>query len=289
MKYYFISILSLLILGIVAAGCSKLREDIPQAPSVSIHKEGIMNPASENFHGKLIRKNNWDMRDCRQCHAADYSGGIVDASCITCHSNPGGPEACNTCHGVLADPMRIAPPRDLSGNTSPTELTVGAHAQHLYDNMLGKKVFCEACHVVPQSIYDPGHVDTEPPAEVILGDLAVFNVASNAAYDPSTGTCSNIYCHGNFEYLKADADPINQFAYIEDKMIGNNFTVIWNKVDGSQMVCGSCHDLPPKGHIGHGQWSVETCYQCHQGVIDPQGNIIDKTKHINGIKNSRGN
>ena len=76
----------------------------------------------------------------------------------------------------------------------------------------------------------------------------------------------------------------NQFAYTADKMMGNNRSVIWNQVDGSQAVCGSCHNLPPDGHIAN-----PNCSNCHPGVVDANRNIIDQTKHINGMKNVFGN
>ena len=34
---------------------------------------------------------------------------------------------------------------------------------------------------------------------------------------------------------------------------------------------------------------ANTCVNCHAGVVDNQGNIIDQTKHINGVKNVFGN
>ena len=47
-------------------------------------------------------------------------------------------------------------------------------------------------------------------------------------------------------------------------------------------VCGSCHGLPPTGHIAA---TLTGCGICHGSVVDTEGNIIDKTKHINGQVN----
>jgi hypothetical protein len=282
-------VIKIFMIGAVAfflTGCSELETNIEQPDSITVHKEGILNPHSQNFHGNLIRENGWEMRDCQQCHSAAYSGGVVQSSCLTCHTNPGGPEACNTCHGSFADPTRIAPPRDISGNILPSSRGVGVHSKHLYDNVMGKAVLCESCHNVPQRVYDPGHLDDDLPAEVILKDLAVFSGGENAAYNPADQTCSNTYCHGSFEFYRDDAVPENRFAYTADKMVGINNTVSWTAVNSSEMECGSCHGLPPEGHI---IVPITSCYQCHQGVVDELGNIIDKTKHINGVKNSRGN
>jgi len=253
-------------------------------PSINVHREGINDPASENFHGKFIASNSWDLMQCRQCHAADYSGGFVSSSCLTCHTQKDGPEACNTCHGDFSDPSKIAPPTDISGNTSTTIKSVGAHSKHLLDNTLGNKVSCGSCHQTPQSVYDAGHMDSQLPAEVLLKETATLFGASDASYNDNSATCSNTYCHGNFVFYKDSAVTTNQFAYASDRMIGISNAVDWTKIDGTQIQCGTCHGLPPEGHI---QVPLNACYQCHRDVIDKQGNIIDKNKHINGVKDAR--
>ena len=44
------------------------------------------------------------MKQCQQCHGSNYNGGTAQSSCYNsgCHNTPGGPEACNTCHGDFA-------------------------------------------------------------------------------------------------------------------------------------------------------------------------------------------
>jgi len=267
--------------------CSKLVEPPPpSAPDLSVHKTGILDKNSPNFHGKLVMSFDWNMKTCQRCHSTDYSGGITDVNCNSCHTEQNGPEACNTCHGNFNDPTMIAPPRDVNGNTSTSSLSVGAHTRHLYENELGSEIYCSDCHKVPQNYMDAGHIDSNLPAEVIFNGLAVDNIATNAAYDHSTGTCSNTYCHGNFEFLKDSSDY--QFMYTADKMVGNNFSVIFNKVDDTQAECGSCHGLPPEGHI---ESTLSNCGSvgCHEGIVDASGKIIDQEKHINGFKNVRGN
>jgi predicted CxxxxCH...CXXCH cytochrome family protein len=284
MKYILLYILSVT-LGVFIAGCSELQTEIAQPQGVQFHKPGINDPHSENFHGELVRENNWNMRVCSQCHGENFSGGAVGVTCLSCHTQPEGPKSCNTCHGVFSDPSRIAPPTDLENNIATSEKGVGAHARHLYENMIGSSVSCQSCHNVPQDIYDQGHLNGDNIAEVHLKELSTAFGASDASYDPNTATCSNTYCHGNFEFYRDSADVTNQFAYTADKMIGLNKTVNWTLVDQGEAECGSCHGLPPEGHIAA---PLTACYQCHQGVVDPAGNIIDMSKHINGVKNSRG-
>ena len=71
----------------------------------------------------------WDISVCQSCHGADYAGeGFEQKNCLTCHDQPDGPEACQTCHG---DAENSAPPRGLLGQTSTSEIVVGAHQAHL--------------------------------------------------------------------------------------------------------------------------------------------------------------
>lgn len=284
MKYFY-RISLIIITGLIWSGCSDLQTDITPVPTVAAHKPGNLIVTSPDFHGNVIRNNNWSMQECKQCHSANYKGGTTGQSCFTCHTQTAGPEACNTCHGDFSNPYKIGPPRDTKGNAVASERGVGAHSNHLYTNTLGNKVDCTNCHVVPNSLGDSGHIDSPLPAEVILSGLAVSNIAGNASYNSQSASCSNTYCHGNFEFKKADAVPTNQFAYTTDEMVGNNFSPVWNKMDGSQDSCGTCHGLPPTGHIDA---PLTSCFLCHEGVVDESGNIIDKDKHINGYKSARG-
>ena len=272
------------IILLIAVGCSKLQTDIPSAPAVTTHKSGITIPDSINFHGNLVRSNGWNMNTCIQCHASDYSGGIAEASCLNCHTNTGGPEACNTCHGDFNDITRIAPPRDINKNNVTDSAGVGAHVKHLYDNQLGSMILCSTCHQVPQEVYYMGHVDSYLPAEVIFGNLANHNIATNPVYNFESASCSDVYCHGNWEFLRDSSS--NPWIYTDSIMVGNAYAPKWNKVDGTEAVCGSCHLLPPTGHQNAGNDpNATTCASCHPGVVDVNGNIIDQTKHINGMKN----
>jgi predicted CxxxxCH...CXXCH cytochrome family protein len=262
----------------------------PATESLTFHGPGINNPNHPNFHGNLVREVNWDMRDnCETCHGGDLSGGCRSKLQKRCHTTELGPKACNTCHGVFADPSRIAPPRDISKNFEASARGVGAHVNHLYERRTGARTPCSGCHNIPQNIYEPGHmVNDDLPAEVILRGRAVLFGATNAVYDYETGTCSNTYCHGNFVFHRDSADVTNRFAYTADQMTGNNLSVTWTNAGQGEAECGSCHGLPPEGHISEGI-TVNTCYTCHQGVVDENGNIVDLDRHINGVKNARGN
>lgn len=286
--YSFIFLSSFVIIS-----CSEMQSDITLPSSISIHKEGVSDPASENFHGKIIKQLNWNLKNCQQCHGYNYSGGITNASCLDCHKFPGGPESCNTCHGDFYNLMDIAPPRDLSGEVSTSARGVGAHYQHLGGNKLGMEIVCSECHKVPRGLNDEGHIDGLP-AEIIFGPFASYRTTeeNKPAYNQSSISCSNTYCHGNFSSNKNSASELSKFAYTDSVMLGNNSNPIWNKVDGNFSKCNSCHgkseiDPSPVGHINT---TIAYCGEpfCHPGVVDNTGKIIDQSKHINGKINVRG-
>ncbi len=289
MKYHLFYILLIFATVILFSSCSKLNDNIPVEPKINVHPTGFSKPSSPNFHGTYLKDNNWNLKECETCHAANFSGGTTGEACTACHKEPGGPLACNTCHGNPNNINEIAPPRDINGDTATTAPGVGAHSSHLYADSLTNNVECGDCHNVPQSVFSPGHLDSQQPAKVVLKGLATANVASNATFNSSNLTCSNTYCHGNFVFKKDSAAAEDQFAFTDSEMVGNNVTVTWTKVNDGQAACGTCHDLPPKGHIGYQRIPVTECVVCHQGVVDDQGNIIDKDKHINGKVNVRGN
>jgi predicted CxxxxCH...CXXCH cytochrome family protein len=290
MKYIYLFI-PVLIFGLYLTGCAELEPDIAQPEEVGdFHKEGILNPMSSNWHGDLIRENHWDMKECQQCHGGDYNNGLVEASCLTCHTDPAGPENCATCHGNETSP---APPEDLDGNTATTFAGVGAHRIHLSGGTLGKQVSCADCHRVPASMYDEGHVDTELPAEVPMnGYLAtiITNETSTSSYNPglplfnpdpeynfTNMTCSNVYCHGYFKNGNLDN------------------TVGWTGPDAA--ACGTCHGDPsaptlfekalPGGEHPQIQPGGLNCSFCHGGTVDDNLRIISPSKHIDGMLNLR--
>lgn len=276
----------------IIISCTDIRENLPEAPGLSMHKDGFINPSSPDFHGKVIRNANWDMNDCKQCHAADYNGGTAGSSCYDCHSAPGGPEACNICHGESSNPLRWSPPQALSGAILPNERGVGAHLKHLIENKLGLAVECTECHTLPSSFTDPIHIDQTQGAELIFGDFSnlITNVPAGFNYQPSLGdfipntsfnsdiaTCSNSYCHGYFKNGNT-----------------NNVVSFTAQSDGSK--CGSCHGdaitgnpLPKTPDQGGTHPPNQNCglEACHGAVVTYDEltqtyTFIDKNKHING-------
>ena len=100
------------------------------------HPDGWADPQSPNFHQLYLRTSGDQLEACASCHGADYQGGAVGVSCTTqgCHTQPGGPEFCGTCHGGANGPL----PLD------------AAHALHA--------TFCNDCHDVPKTFAQADHI-----------------------------------------------------------------------------------------------------------------------------------
>lgn len=250
---------------------------------ITVHTTGILDTASVNFHGNYIKEHIWDLSLCSQCHGETYSGGITSPSCNTCHIDTGGPEACNTCHGDFNDPSKIAPPRALDGTTLVSSPKVGAHSIHLFTAYFGKVTSCGECHSVPSKLTSSGHIDNDGKAEVQFLNSKTGIGSAASSYSYTTSKCTNTYCHGNFELSKSSSSY--QFIYSSDKMSGLKKEMLWTNIDGTQTTCGSCHGLPPEGHV---TYAINTCVVCHQGVVDSKGKITDASKHINGKVNVFG-
>ncbi len=176
---------------------------------------------------------------------------------------------CTGCHGDPAN-GNAAPPRSIHGARDPSDVAVGAHQSHLQPSLIRQPIACSECHVVPQHESDPGHIDN-PTASLTWGPLAsARGVIPMPAPGPVPAgaaiTCTN-WCHGG------------GFA-------SGNGTVhnpVWNKVDGSQAGCGTCHGIPPPPpHPAAANQTV--CANCHANTVDANGQIlVAEGKHINGV------
>lgn len=241
------------------------------------HPQNFADPSSPTSHDKFIATVSlWNIVECRTCHGDDYAGkGWDNKNCNACHTQPGGPEACNTCHGSNEN---SAPPVDMAKNTSTNFLGVGAHQSHLVgDTWSVNTQNCFHCHVVPVNYDDPGHVDNVPlPAEVVFSAFASDSGNTNPVWNRSSFSCSDVYCHGAFVFRRDES--ANPWAYVDSIMVGNNPNLIWNAVGAGQALCGTCHSLPPQGH----NQNFTQCSQCHSNVVNPNLEIINKDLHING-------
>lgn len=197
--------------------------------------------------------------DCASCHPtvdadlafidpARHIDGTVDVLALDCTS----------CHGDIAtgDP---APPRDTSGNLATTETGVGAHQSHLEPSTWRAPIQCTECHIRPNDISDPGHVDSALPAELTFGQMATTDGAS-PGFDGFT--CGDVYCHG--ATLIAG---------------GTNTTPAWTNVGVGEAACGTCHGVPPADP--HPQNT--SCSSCHTTMAADNTTFLAPERHVDGI------
>ena len=208
-----------------------------------VHPSGILDPASDAFHGKELARRNWSFATCARCHGDDFAGGAAKASCLSCHAD--GPTACTTCH---ADGP-----------------TTGAHGLHR------GSATCEDCHRVPASWDAPGHiVDDSAPAEVTFGARAGTTIdpadrAGPPAY--AAGQCTNVYCHGDaLPFPTASSQPRWDAAPIG----GCNRCHGAPPPDHAQDVCATCHPASAPHIDGAIQVGRTTgCSGCHGDATSP--------------------
>ena len=155
---------------VVLAACGEERDRLDAgSQGARVHRAGILDPASDDFHGKELARHHYSFSLCASCHGSDLNGGNANVSCNACHR--AGPTACTTCH-------RDGP-------------RTNAHVTHRVTGM----VACAECHAVPASWDAEGHIlrdgKTDPaPAEITFGTRA----GANASFDGDR--CSNVICHG---------------------------------------------------------------------------------------------
>lgn len=172
----------------------------------------------------------------------------------------GASSGCATCHSA---PDEGPPFRDAMGETNPALAGVGAHDAHLRAQR-ALPLECGACHRVPRSVSDPGHVEDLGAGDVVFAPLAAARGAS-ATFDGST--CA-AYCHGQFPGGKTENRP----SWVGGPAAG---------------ACGTCHpalgtaqdpsERPTSGQHTRHLAAGLACDTCH-------GPILQAT-HVNGVVN----
>jgi predicted CxxxxCH...CXXCH cytochrome family protein len=225
----------------------------------SVHSPGIVDPRSNEWHGKVLRDRRWapmldaaDSQACGRCHdgAPVRPAGVTLAApgataCTSCHTEPAGVLACNTCHGSGA---RTYPPRDKCFFPEDKDRS-GAHAAHVESSPTHQGGFaCSTCHPVPDDRVIGG-LHGNGSVEVVFDRVVV---AGEASYDRTTKTCA-VDCHD-----RGGARP----------------RPAWN--DAGRLTCNDCHRAPPERH------PPGACSKCH-GEADATGaSLRVGTLHMNG-------
>ncbi|HET6921902.1 MAG TPA: CxxxxCH/CxxCH domain-containing protein, partial [Anaeromyxobacteraceae bacterium] len=207
-------------------------------------------------------------------------GSLALAGCTG--RTTGEPASSGACVGCHDSGSSSAPPVSAHRAVATADPGVGAHQAHVNPGPFRKAVSCEECHPVPQSLTSPGHNDGK--TDVVFGGLAIARGAA-PVFDPGTPAtpprCSAAYCHGGTLHG------------------GSNTAPQWNKVDGTQVACGTCHGVPPlwAGHppmcppptpgapcVPATAPSTAACNLCHPGTVRADGSLdVPGGRHIDGL------
>ena len=199
-------------------------------------------------------------QDCTTCHGSDLAGGTSGTSCDSCHVS-GWRTDCTYCHGG-EDNATGAPPVDIDGSS--TALSFDEHTLHVDATTNHAAWDCVQCHATPTDVLSVGHVfigDTTPGvAEVAFSG----GLSGTGAYGGS-GSCSNLYCHGN----------------------GNG--TLGSVSTGVTTDCGSCHGTASSTTGMSGEHSRHlgpdvraACHDCHATTASGSSAILDPALHVNG-------
>ena len=230
-----------------------------------------MDATSPDFHGKPGHR---DDPACFTCHAKAPPATGTAFTCAKCHTNVASGDwrtACNACHG---SPTSDGPPRDLLGNTATSFVGVGAHQSHLQGTHgVAAPLDCTACHPKPTAALMAPHLDGRVEVTGYTGsDPALLAAVLDPGWNRAIPSCTTSYCHG--------------------ATLGGGTAVqpVWTRVDGSQVACGSCHGLPPPGHMTvPPPVTAASCAACHPATVKTDG-AIDAAggKHVNGTVETEG-
>jgi len=211
------------------------------------HPEGWSDPTVHGMAAKCQEQ------DCTSCHGVDLGGGPVGVSCNLCH--PAGWQTdCTFCHGGTADTSG-APPVDI--DNAATGLSFPEHTVHVQEG-IHAAWDCTQCHVKPADVLASGHF--------LVGDWTacaadvIFTAGlSSAGVYAGSGSCANLYCHGNGNGRRGSATT------------------------GTKATCATCH---PQSGLGgqHGEHLDEgvTCGQCHADTVTKGSTISDPAQHVDG-------
>jgi predicted CxxxxCH...CXXCH cytochrome family protein len=267
------------------------------------HADGSVIGSAQVTFGALAQTSGaqarWDGETCANvyCHGAtisdtaatlrspSWNGGANDGACGTCHGLPPSNHAnprCNECHvrvvdanGALIGGSLHVDGKVSLGDDSGTCLAChpspgGAHASHTQaTHRLAAPLTCTECHLVPNALMSPGHIDHDQADVFPAGTSALARTNSaKPSWDRSSSTCSDVYCHGGGQLLAADgAASIRR-------------TPSWIQGSGPAE-CGACHGIPPVDAAHAPPMTLADCHRCHR-TVDATGALQIAT-HMNGI------
>jgi predicted CxxxxCH...CXXCH cytochrome family protein len=235
------------------------------------HPQGYLAP---NIHGRDMKL---QVQDCRTCHGMDLNGGTAGAgggtiappSCDSCHQ-AGWRTNCTYCHGTVSTGAGGGagnPPRDLDGETDVSKISFPGHVAHV-SGRIAPAFDCVQCHRKPTDVLSPYHAFDSSPRRgenTLVGGLSPLGV-----YDPTTKTCTNLYCHGN----------------------GRNSVGMMAVATKGPLTCNACHpDITTAArwptmsgqHNRHLTEGGVNCTNCHAATVATDPLVVTgKDRHLNG-------
>ena len=161
---------------------------------------------------------------------------------------------------VLSTSVVAGCTKSTTGSTSSGLAPAGAnHTPHLQGGVFSAGMTCADCHSRTGFAVD---FSQNPVA-----------VAAGATFDPVTKTCSNVACHGNFDF---------------NGVSGSHATATWS--DPKPLSCTSCHGMPSTGHPPvTGTPDAASCAACHADSVNANGTInLAAGGHLNGMADVSG-
>jgi predicted CxxxxCH...CXXCH cytochrome family protein len=205
--------------------------------SVTCHNLGGLRP-----NPRWVVSTPMGCNDCHRSPPPDHYPG----SCTNCHAEanangtaltPGplhldgrvelgnGNGTCGACHGTGSSPWP----------------STAAHPSH-ENPTITEPIACTSCHVVPSSIYSPGHLDG-----VVTIQFAGLATARGAMPTWNGSACNGVACHG--------ANLPSPPAVVP----------VWTDTSGAAARCGACHGIPPT--VSHTASTDCGRSDCHGGEV----------------------
>lgn len=252
------------------------------------HGAGWLVPGDPAFHGREAIASGMDT--CFRCHSAKEPSTNGIRTCASCHDAlAGGGDWTTSCVGCHGSDTSSAPPRDVHGNTATTAIGVGAHRAHVEATSdIAQKYDCSVCHEKPSVVFSPSHLDGATTVTGYTGTDPSLQFIGNPGWNRTTATCSTSWCHGGYSgtYTYSVDDGSGTLVQVNFAFAGRSNAPTWNRVDGAQAACGTCHAVPPSPsgywHSGNHGGSYGACTYCHPGVDAEGAGFTDVSRHVDG-------
>jgi predicted CxxxxCH...CXXCH cytochrome family protein len=236
---------------------------------------------------RFVRSDNKGI--CQVCHTPTHGVDFnaTKDSCLLCHTHANGFSAvnCTACHGQPPIADLVSGPNGKSSQDYSLNEANTPHATHAskayYDYA------CKNCHYDGTKVgyHNTGtgsFTDVFIDTTGSVGDQVGLTKNSAGNYNPTTKTCSNVYCHSNG----------NPRVIGIDWKDASHETPSWNNgrnlIQGKPGECINCHEsgntLLTNAHYAHVTTSAIKCYVCHADTVNSMTAITDRSKHANGTK-----